>query len=162
VLFNRKVSVLHGLSPTPGPLQRALSHPPAVAYGTHIYDAVDTSLALLRSAKVSTGAIVLLSDGTDVGSSATLSGATVRAFRQHVRVFTVGLRSGSYDPTTLRSLATGTNGSYVEATSPQALAPIYASLSSRLAREYLVEYRSLAPPNTRVNVQVAVTGIGSS
>jgi tight adherence protein B len=162
VTFNGKVATLQALTTASGQLENALAHPPAVAYGTHIYDAVDSSLALLRNAKVSTGAIVLLSDGTDVGSSATLSGAVSRAYRQHVRLFTVGLRSGSYDPTTLRSLATGTNGSYVEATSPQALAPIYASLSSRLAREYLIEYRSPAPPNTRVNVHVTITGVGSS
>jgi tight adherence protein B len=162
VTFSGKVGVLSSLTTSSASLERALAHPPAVAYGTHIFDAIDASLTLLRRAKVSTGAIVLLSDGTDVGSSATLSGAMTRAFRQHVRVFTVGLRSGSYDPTTLQSIANGTNGSYVEATSPKALAPIYASLGSRLAREYLVEYRSLAPPNTHVNVQVSISGLGSS
>jgi len=162
VTFSSRAHVVQALTPSAGQLRQALAHPPAVSYGTHIYDAVDTSLGLLRRAKVSTGAIILLSDGRDVGSTASLSGAVARAYRQHVRVFTVGLRSQSYDPTTLRALADGTNGSYVEATSAQALAPIYATLSSRLAREYLLEYRSLAPPNTRVDVEVSINGLGSS
>ena len=162
VTFNSKVGVLSPLTLSSASLAHALASPPPVAYGTHIFDAIDSSLALLRRAKVSTGTIVLLTDGTDVGSTATLSGAVTRAYRQHVRVFTVGLRSGSYSPATLQSIATGTSGSYAEATSPKALAPIYASLGSRLAREYLIEYRSLAPPNTHVNVQVSITGQGSS
>jgi len=162
VTFSGSVRVLHTLTPAAGALEQALAHSPAVAYGTHIFDAIDTSLAVLRRAKLSTGAIVLLSDGTDVGSSATLAGAVTRAYRQHVRVFTVGLRSRSYDPTTLQSVASGTGGAYVEATSAQALAPIYASLSSRFAREYLLEYRSLVPPNTHVDVAVSINGLGSS
>jgi len=162
VTFSGSVRVLHGLTPAAGALNQALTHPPEVAYGTHIFDAIDASLSLLRRAKLSTGAIVLLSDGTDVGSNATISGAVRRASAQHVRVFTVGLRSGSFDPTTLESVAKGTGGTYAEATSPQALAPIYATLSSRLAREYLLEYRSVAAPNTHVDVAVSINGVGSS
>jgi tight adherence protein B len=160
--FNRAIRVLQPVTTSASTLEGALAHPPRVAYGTRIFDAVDTSLALLRRAKVSTGAIVLLTDGQNVGSHATLSGAVTRAYRQHVRVFTVGLLSPAYHAGTLNAVAAGTGGSYVEATSPKALAPIYASISSRLASEYLIEYRSLAPPNTHVDVQVAITGLGSS
>ena len=160
--FNRAIGVLQPVTASASALERSLAHPAHVAYGTRIFDAVDASLALLRQAKVSTGAIVLLTDGQNVGSHATLSGAVTRAYRQHVRVFTVGLLSPAYHPRTLNALAAGTGGSYVEATSPQALAPIYASLSSRLAREYLLEYRSLAPPNTHVDVAVSINGLGSS
>lgn len=162
VTFNGRVRVLQALTPSAPALNQALAHPPAVAYATHIYDAVDASLALLRRAKLSTGAIVLLSDGRDVGSRASLAGAVTRAYRQHVRVFTVGLRSHTYDPTTLQSLASGSGGSYVEATSPKTLAPIYANLSGHLAREYVLQYRSLAPAKTHVAVQISVNGFGTS
>ena len=162
VVFNRSVSVLRSLITSTSSLDRSLAHPPSVAYGTHIFDAIDASLAMLRGARASTGAIVLLTDGSDVGSKETLSGAVALAAHQHVRVFTVGLRSRSYDSVTLQRLASATNGSYVEAAGPQALAPIYATLSSRLAREYMVQYRSLAPPNTHVDVNISVAGIGSS
>jgi tight adherence protein B len=162
VTFNTRIGVLSPLTPSAKALNRALDHAPAVAYGTHVYDAVDVALSLLRRAKLSTGSIVLLTDGQNVGSRATLSGAVTRAYRQHVRVFTVGLRSPAFDPAPLRSIAGGTGGSYAEATSPKALAPIYLSLSNRLAREYVLQYRSLTPPNTLVNLRVSIAGLGSS
>ena len=162
VTFNRNIRVLQPVTGSASALEHSLANPPAVAYGTRIFDSIDASLALLRGAKVSTGAIVLLTDGQNVGSHATLAGAVTRAYRQHVRVFTVGLLSPAYHAATLNAVATGTGGTYVEATSSSALAPIYASLSSRLAREFLIEYRSLAPPNTHVNVQLSIAGVGSS
>jgi tight adherence protein B len=162
VTFNGRVRTLQRVTESGSALRRSLAHPSPVAYGTHIFDAVDVSLALLRNAKISTGAIVLLTDGQNVGSKATLSGAVTRAYRQHVRLFTVGLRTPAFNSATLRQMAGSTGGSYVEATSPKALAPIYSALSSRLAREYLIEYRSTAPPDTRVRVQVSISGIGSS
>lgn len=162
VTFNSDVRVIRTPTSSTTALEQSLTHPPAVAYGTHIFDAIDASLAALRAAKVSTGSIVLLTDGTDVGSSSTLSAAVTRAYRQRVRVFTVGLHSHSYNATALQSIATGTGGTYVEATSPKALAPIYSSIGSRLAREYLIQYRSSAPPNTHIDVRVSITGIGSS
>jgi tight adherence protein B len=154
--------VLQPVTSSASALERSLAHPARVAYGTRIFDAIDTSLALLRRAKVSTGSVVLLTDGQNVGSNATLSGAVTRAYRQHARVFTVGLLSPAYHADTLNTIASGTGGSYVEATSPKALGPIYASLSSRLASEYLIQYRSPTAPNTRVNVQVSISGLGSS
>jgi len=162
VAFNGRVRVLRAPTLRSAPLKYALTHPPKLGFGTHIYDALERSLALIRTAKLSTGSIVLLSDGADFGSTVTLQRAVARARAQHVRVFTVGLRSKAYDPRTLRAIAAQTGGSYAEATSPAALAPIYASLSARLAREYLLQYRSVAAPKSQVDVQVAVAGFGSS
>jgi tight adherence protein B len=162
VTFNSRIRVLSAPTPSAKVLDRALARAPAVAYGTHVYDAVDVALSLLRRAKLSTGAIVLLTDGQNVGSRATLSGAVTRAYRQHVRVFTIGLRSPAFDPANLHTIATGTGGSYAEATSPRALTPIYTELSKRLANEYVVQYRSIAAPNTRVDVRISVVGFGAS
>ena len=69
----------------------------SLAYGTRINDALMRSLTLLREAKVSSGSIVLLSDGADIGSLHSLDEAVAAAKEQRVRVFTVGLRSGAFD-----------------------------------------------------------------
>lgn len=161
VTFNRTEHVLQPLTLSGRRLQNALSNPPPLAEGTHIFDGIDTSLAALRRARISSGAIVLLTDGTDVGSRTTLSSAEKHARAQHVRIFTVGLRSSSFDPGTLRRLAQFTNGSYTEATSLGALAPIYASLSSRLANEYLLQYSSPSSENKHVVVRVSIAGKGT-
>ena len=147
--------------------------PPKLAYGTHIYDAVDESLAMLADSKVGTGSIIILSDGVDVGSRQTLEGAVEAARQQKVRVFTVGLKSANwrtfdptrqyarYDPVPLQTLAQETGGAYYEAGSAVELEPIYSALGSRLASQYLLEYRSAALPHSAVILRLAIDGVGS-
>ena len=160
--FNGRISVLQEPTIDPGQLHQSLAHSPKLAYGTHIYDALNASLQLLAKNKISAGSIVLLSDGADVGSAATLKKVVSSAKAQHVRVFTVGLRSGAYDPTTLRAIAQQTGASYAEASSESQLASIYSQLGSRLSNEYLLQYRSLAAPGSPVDVSVTLDGVGSS
>ena len=109
-------------------MRRTLATQPPLAYGTRIYDAVTRSLVLLRDAKLSSGSIVLLSDGADIGSLRSLDQAVAAAKEQQVRVFTVGLRSGAFDPAPLRAIAERTGGSYAEARSAAELAAIYEEL----------------------------------
>ena len=161
VTFNGRERVPQPLTLSESALLDKLDHPPALAEGTHIYDGIDRSLLALRRARISTGAIVLLTDGADVGSRTTLADAEKRAAAQHVRIFTVGLRSAAFDPANLRRLAHFTGGSFTEATSLSALTPIYASLSSRLANEYLLQYRSPAAVDSNVVVRVSIVGRGS-
>jgi tight adherence protein B len=162
VAFNGDISVLHGLSRNDAELRNALAVQPRLTYGTRIYDALARSLALLREAKISSGSIVLLSDGADIGSLHSLDEAVAAAKRQRVRIFTVGLRSGAFDPEPLRTIADRTGGSYAEARSAKELAAIYEALGAQLAGEYLVQYRSAARPMSQVEVSVHVAGSGSA
>src|SRR5205814_309335 len=134
----------------------ALATPPQLRYGTHIFDGLSGALQQLANKKISAGSIVLLSDGADVGSSTSLQKVIAAARAQHVRIFTVGLRSGAFDGSTLRSIAEQTGGSYAEAASEKQLAAIYSSLSSKLASEYLLQYRSSAAPSSDVDVSITV------
>jgi len=158
VSFNGEVSVLQAPTDDAQALTDALQNPPELAYGTRIYDALDSSLDLLRKAKISAGSVVLLSDGDDVGSVHLVDTVVRAAQRQRVRIFTVGLRSGAFDPSALRTIADETGGAYAEASSAGELSEIYTALGRRLATEYLVRYRSDAQPESRVNVEIAVAG----
>ena len=162
VAFNGTVNVLRTPTIDPGQLQAALATPPALSYGTHLFDAVNRSLRTLATSKIAAGSIVLLSDGADLGSTNTLNKVVAAARVQHVRVFTVGLRSGAFDGKTLKSLAAQTGGSYAEASAANELAGIYSQLGSRLSREYLLTYRSLAAPSSTVDVQVSLDGVGTT
>jgi tight adherence protein B len=161
VTFNNSVDVQTPLSSRPSDLQRALGRVPSVAYGTKIYDAVNRSLALLEESGSSTGSIVVLSDGADVGSRVTLTAVTQRARRDHIRLFTVGLKTGAFDPSALRSLSTLTGGTFAKAVSAPQLARIYDALGSRFAREYLLRYRSLATVGSNVGLSIELAGVGS-
>jgi Flp pilus assembly protein TadB len=160
VAFNRDISVLRNPTRDGSALRRALASPPELAYGTRINDALLRSLTLLRGAKLSSGSIVLLSDGADIGSQHSLDEAVAAAKEQRVRVFTVGLRSGAFDAEPLRRIADQTGGSYAEARSASELASVYEALGDQLAGEYLIRYRSGARPKSQVTVSVQVAGTG--
>jgi tight adherence protein B len=158
VTFNGSVRV--DVAPTlrSAPLDASLARTPTLAYGTRIFDATDRALTLLGQNQIAAGAVVVLSDGADVGSRISLAEVVSRAKAQRVRVFTIGLRSGAFDETALRELSESTGGTYVETAQVARLSAIYSSLSRRLAREYLVQYRSLAPPKSNVDVAITIPG----
>ena len=103
--------------------------------------------------------VVLLSDGTDVGSDASRADALAALDDANVRVISVGLRSKQYDPAALKSIAQNTGGTYSESASPAALEPLFAQISARLSREYTLRYTSLLPPKTKASVRAAVAGL---
>ena len=72
---------------------------------------------------MTSGSVVVLSDGADTGSQIGLAEAAVAARGAGVRVFSVGLRSGAFEPGPLEALAEGARGDYTEASTPADLAP---------------------------------------
>ncbi len=72
--------------------------------------------------RLSSGSIVLLSDGADIGSLRRSTQAVAAAKEQQVRVFTVGLRSGAFDPRRSGRSRERTGGTYAEARSAAELA----------------------------------------
>jgi tight adherence protein B len=158
VTFNGSVHVIQPLTRSSSAIRASLSRTPSLSYGTHIYDALAHSADLLTAAHAQSASIVLLSDGADVGSVAKPEVVLRRVAGKHLRVFTVGLTSGVFDPKTLEQLASRTRASYTQAASPSALTPIFDALGYQLSREYLVSYQSLAGPGVRVHVRAHVDG----
>ena len=151
-------------------IDETLSVRPPLSEGTRIYDAVGAGFDALEKAGISAGSVVLLSDGcrlrqgecrgADAGSRLDHDGTVALARRFEARVFTVGLRSKSYDPVPLQSLAGETGGVYSEASSPRALATVFDDLGKRLAGEHVVSYRSPSPLGTDVDVVVKIARVG--
>ena len=159
LVFNSASSVLLPFTADQGEIEAALAQPPALARGTHVYDAVDAALGLLREAEIAAGSVVVLSDGADTGSTASLADVAGRARADGVRVFSVGLRSRGFDFAALERLAAGAGGTYTEAASSADLARVFDELGARLASEYLVRYRSGTKPDSDVHVAVRVDGV---
>jgi tight adherence protein B len=157
VFFNRRAT--RALAPTTDAtkIAQALATPPPLATGTRIYDATALATRVLAATNASARSVIVLSDGADVGSSLGPAAVVDAARHTKTRVFSVGLRSRSYDGLTLRSLAGSTGGRYAEA-DQRGLAPLFAALGRRFGREYLVSYRSLAAPSTHVDVRTRVAG----
>ncbi|HEV8602358.1 MAG TPA: type II secretion system F family protein [Gaiellaceae bacterium] len=159
VTFNREASVLLPFTSDGATVHAALASRPPLAQGTHVYDGVATALELLRTAKISSGSIVVLSDGADTGSRVSAASAAASAREGHVRIFSVGIRSSSFLEAPLKSLAHAARGDYSGTSSTADLARIYGQLGVRLAGEYLLRYRSRAEPNAKIRVQIRVDGI---
>jgi tight adherence protein B len=135
----------------------ALAATPALSRGTRLFDATAAALRQLNDGRINAGSVVVLSDGADVGSSLSDRVVSDAARRTRTRVFTVGLRSRSYNSSTLRELAASSGGRYAEA-APGQLAALFTALGQRFGREYLLTYRSTAPAGARVNVAASVAG----
>jgi tight adherence protein B len=157
VAFNSSPRVLLPLSRDQQQIDRVLRTQPELGRETHIYDAVGAATRMLAGLKPA--AVVVLSDGGDTGSRQGLNQVAAAARANGVRIFSVGLRSGAFDPRALTTLAQNARGSYNEASDARDLARIYDQLGARLSNEYLINYRSLAGPRDRVHVAVTVQGV---
>jgi tight adherence protein B len=164
VTYNTEPNVVLPFEKDEGKIDDALSKQPPFQFGTHIYDAVVRSIGLLKDAHITAGSIVVLSDGQehrghgDTAKHETEASAAAAARAAHVRVFTVGLRSKFFRPKALKALSAHTHAQYTRADSLDQLNAIYASLSSKLAREYLLRYRSTAFEGQPVTVSVRLAG----
>jgi tight adherence protein B len=162
VTFNNASNVALPFTADSGEIVQALAHRPALAYGTHLYDAVSEGISLIKDAKITVGSIVVLSDGADTGSKATRADVSTAARKAHVRVFAVALRSRTNNVGALRSLSNKGGGSLTEATSVADLSRIYDQLGTQLSHEYLLHYRSGTSLGTKVRVSVRVQNVGGA
>jgi tight adherence protein B len=121
--------------------------------------AVASNPTLAEDSGLPRATVVLLSDGTDVGSDASRAEALAALEDANVRVISVGLKSSQYAPEALRSIAQDTGGTYAESTTPAQLEQIFGQISSRLSSEYTLAYRSLLPPDVKATVRAKVAGL---
>ena len=162
VTFGTGSKVLQPFTTLDAEIQSALDDPGTPSGGTDMYDAALRSVQLIDRAGLKGGYVVVLSDGTDHGSTAVNDDVVAAARAAHVRVYTVGLQSAAFDPDALGALADTGGGSYSEATSADELQEIYRVLGAQLSNAHVVSYRSLARPGRRVKVRAEVTGLGAA
>jgi tight adherence protein B len=162
VAFGHSPETLAAFSTAPGDADSALNgmSVDGVA-GTALYDAIVSSADALRGAPGG-HVIIVLTDGRDVSSTATLADAVVAARRAHAAIYTIGIASHQFDPTALRALAVGTNGSYHPASSTATLGGVYSAIAAELSRTWQLAYYTAARPGDSVTVRVDVPGAGSA
>jgi Flp pilus assembly protein TadB len=162
VAFNPEQTELTGFTTDGAELSGAVASTPTLGEGTEIYDTLIQAAQMATDQGLRRATVVLLSDGTDIGSEAGRAEAIGALDGARVRVLSVGLSSPQYDPETLRALARRTGGAYVETATAAELAPVFQQIGSRLSSEYLVTYRSLLAPQVTAKVRVAVAGLGAA
>ena len=158
VVFGPEDTVLSDFTTDAEELTAAVSETPPLAEGTHIYDALIHASEMATDEGLERTTVVLLSDGTDIGSAASVAEALAALAEAPARVTSVGLRSRQYDPATLRAVSARTGGTYAESSTPAALEPIFEAIGQRLSNEYEVTYRSVLPPQREAVVEARVAG----
>jgi tight adherence protein B len=128
---------------------------------TALYDAVQSAVGQLASP--SSGGtqrfVVLLSDGADTTSAATLEATTAALAAGGVAVFVVDLHTGASDAPALARLVSATGGQLVEAGDPNALTGAFEKVAASIARQYTVSYTSTEHAAVDVRVMVNVNGV---
>ncbi|MGA9762880.1 MAG: VWA domain-containing protein [Gaiellaceae bacterium] len=130
--------------------------------GTALYDAVAQAARALRSDPLASRVIVLLTDGKNVGSGATLDDAVIAAHKAGAVVYAVGIEGPQFDAAPLETLARETGGRYVPASSSARLSAIYSAIASELSRSWRVSYITAAAPGEQVSLQASLVGAGSA
>jgi tight adherence protein B len=124
---------------------------PDTQTGTSLYDAVVSSSARLQRMSTATHILVLLTDGHDVGSKASLRQAVAAAQRASVVVYAIAA-GGRADKATLSTLASQTGGRFFDAGDVSLLGSTYAALRRELDRTWQISYLSRALPGDAVTL----------
>jgi tight adherence protein B len=123
--------------------------------GTALYDGIIVSTQALAADLNPTRVLILLTDGQEVSSDASLEQAIGAARDTHVAVYAIGIESPSFRPGPLQRLAEKTGGRYVGASGTKDLKAIYAALAEELRRTWQLSYVTSARPGDRIAVEAA-------
>jgi tight adherence protein B len=157
--FARTPYLIHTWSPSAAVLDASLASIRASS-GTAIWDAVGMASQSVGARRGASRVLVLLTDGSDTSSGATVTAAARAARSVHARVFVVGLPGAQTNRTNLERLVQQTGGRFVQVRSFSRLHAVYAGIATELGHQYLLRYTSqLRGKGRTVNVTVSVGGL---
>ena len=126
--------------------------------GTTLWDAIVVSARSLAGEPLPTRVIILVTDGNETMSEASLADATRAAKDAGVAVYPIAIESPLFTPEPLKELAEKTGGTYYGAASSDALIQIYASIAEELKRTWQISYVTAARPGDHLTVEASTPG----
>jgi len=126
--------------------------------GTRMYDDLLLGVKELGSQNLAGRVMIVVTDGNETSSSATLDDVIAAARAAHVSVYVVGIESKLFSPGDLEKLASSTGGHYYAAASPGYLHSIYRSIADELSRTWQIEYLTTARPGEKLALSVRAPG----
>jgi tight adherence protein B len=130
--------------------------------GTALYDAVRLSAQALRTEPADARVIIVLTDGRDAASTASLSRAVAAARAARATVYPIGIESTQFSPGPLHKLAQQTGGSYRSVATSDKLRAMDAEIARELSLTWRVQYLTAARPGDRLRIEASVPGRGSA
>jgi tight adherence protein B len=131
--------------------------------GTSIWGAVGMASQSLAGRHGAARALVLLTDGVDTESGATVDDAARAARAAGARVYVVSLPGARLDRSSLRTLVSASGGEFIQVRSLSELHRVYAGLAQELRQQFVVTYTSqLRDTGRPVTVELQVAGLTAS
>ena len=116
--------------------------------GTLLYDAICDASKEIMSKQKGRKALIVLSDGGENGSNATMAEAIDEALRAETLVYTILFTDGSAGAAgkrIMQRLAAGTGGSYFEVTKKLSIDQVFAVIEEDLRNQYSIGFVSDKP-----------------
>ncbi|HUZ98568.1 MAG TPA: VWA domain-containing protein [Gaiellaceae bacterium] len=123
-------------------------------YGTALWDAVVLAANRLRTNRLPGRAIILVTDGQETTSTATLQQAIRAAQSARARVYTIGIPDTTFTPTPLIELATATGGRYYRAPTTAAFTHIYGMIAAELNKTWQLQFLTAARPGDTLRLTI--------
>jgi len=130
--------------------------------GTALYDALVAGTDILAASPTVGRVLIVLTDGRDVSSRATLDAAIAAARAVGVSIYPIGIEGQGFSPAPLKQLAAATGGRYYPASSASALEGAYSAIAEQLSRTWSISYVTAARPGDTLRVEATVPGTGSA
>jgi tight adherence protein B len=130
--------------------------------GTALWDGAALGARMLAGEQGTGRAVVLLTDGNNTKSSATVEAAADAARTAGAIVYVIGIEGPQFEPTQLRELARDTGGSYVGAHTSRDLRGAYAAVATSLKRTWRFEYATTLRPGESTKLAAAADGGAAS
>ncbi|HVV45643.1 MAG TPA: VWA domain-containing protein [Bryobacteraceae bacterium] len=132
--------------------------------GTLLYDAILRASEDVMKKQQGRKALIVMSDGGENGSDATLSEAIEAAQRAETLIYTILFSDGSYGRNrgVMQSLAKETGGAYFEVSKKQTIDRVFAIIQEDLRNQYSIGYVSDRPATVAGfrRIQLSVKGPG--
>jgi len=130
--------------------------------GTTLYDALVLSSNSLASETNQGRVIIIVTDGNETRSEATIEDVIGAAQRAGASVYVVGIESEAFNPKPLQQIAEETGGNYYGAADAAALTEVYSSIAQELSRTWRLEYVTSALPSETIDLTATAAGESAS
>jgi Ca-activated chloride channel homolog len=165
--FNHRPRVLTGWTREPDTVRRALNSLQPSG-GTAVYDAIVQSLPLIGKRSRERAALVVISDGADTASDASLRDIRTQLLRSDAFVYAVAIDSPErqpintrVNPAALREITAESGGRTEIVQSSAELSAATANIAQELNSQYLLGYSSThAADGQYHSIRVKVSGAG--
>jgi len=128
---------------------------PGARQDTALYDAILRSIGdTSKRASVNNRVVIVVSDGKDNASVATLSDVVNSSIQKGIPVFTISV--GTDGAEELQQLAQQTGGQYFLANTGDDLLAVYSKVSQVLSNQYLIDYPTVSSGGGTVSIRVEV------